>query len=234
MFNNYRNLSTAIHQDGFVIILIAAVITLIAAATLGKTFGWIGTILTLWCIFFFRNPIRSVPQIDDVVLSPADGIVVDVSYSKLPEEIDSEEKDQMLKISIFLNIFNVHVNRVPSDGKIKKLHYHNGKFLNASLDKASKENERQTILMKTNSGKEIAFVQIAGLLAKRIVCDLEEDMDVKAGERFGIIKFSSRMDIYLPKEITPRVSVGQTMIGGETIIAYLNDASGKKINFKQI
>jgi phosphatidylserine decarboxylase len=127
------------------------------------------------------------------------------------------------RISIFLNVFNVHVNRVPATGVIKKLNYHPGKFFNASLDKASIHNERQSVLMETKDGQEIAFVQIAGLIARRIICDLEENQQVESGNRFGIIRFGSRMDIYLPENVAPLVVVGQIAIGGETIIANLSN-----------
>ena len=128
----------------------------------------------------------------------------------------------MTKISIFLSVFNVHVNRVPADGKILKLHYTSGKFFNASSDKASKDNERQSVLMEMKNGTQIVFVQIAGLIARRIICDLEEENTVAIGERYGIIRFGSRVDLYLPRNIPSLVSPGQTCIGGETIIAEIN------------
>lgn len=230
MFKNYKDLSTAIHKDGIFIILLAAVATFLVSALFSYSIGWVFAFLTLWCMYFFRNPSRATPVIEDIVVSPADGIVTEVSYAKPPAEMQIQE--EMLKIGIFLNVFNVHVNRVPVDGKIIKLHYNPGKFFNASLDKASIHNERQTILMTSNSGKNIVFAQIAGFVARRIVCDLEEDMEVKAGERFGIIRFGSRVDVYLPKDAMPLTCVGQTMIGGETIIANLSDKSGKKVNFE--
>ena len=138
----------------------------------------------------------------------------------------------MIRVSIFLSVFNVHVNRVPADGKILTLHYHPGKFFNASMDKASIHNERQSMLMETSSGHKIAFVQIAGLIARRIVCDLEEGMKVLGGQRFGIIRFGSRVDVYLPVGTKLKVGEGHTMIGGETIIADLEDANKEEITFE--
>jgi phosphatidylserine decarboxylase len=221
----YNDLAKYIHKEGYVFIFLFAAASFIFS-TFSVKLGWIGFILTIWCIYFFRNPTRITPIGDTLVISPADGIVQNIVESKPPTELGMADED-MIRVSIFLSVFDVHVNRVPASGKITGVHYHPGKFLNASLDKASIHNERQSILMKTETGHEIAFVQIAGLIAKRIVCDLENGQEVKAGERFGIIRFGSRMDVYLPKKIHPLVAVGQTMIGGESIIA---DLSSKKVN----
>jgi phosphatidylserine decarboxylase len=221
----YNDLVKYIHKEGYVFIFLFAAASLVLS-TFSSKLGWIGFFLTIWCIYFFRNPTRVTPVGESLVISPADGIVQNIVSSKAPSELGMGD-EEMTRVSIFLSVFDVHVNRVPANGKITAVHYHPGKFLNASLDKASIHNERQSISMKTESGPDIAFVQIAGLIAKRIVCDLENGQEVKAGERFGIIRFGSRMDVYLPKKIQPLVAIGQTMIGGESIIA---DLSSKKAN----
>ncbi len=212
-----------INKEGYFFICTFAVLSFIIgmfASVLGK----IGAILTLWCIYFFRDPERVTPLGDNLVISPADGVIQDISEVAPPQELGMSD-EPLTKISIFLNVFNVHVNRVPASGKIISLVYHPGKFFNASLDKASIHNERQSVLMQaTTTGQQIAFVQIAGLIARRIICNLEENSSVSAGERFGIIRFGSRMDVYLPKGVLPQVMVGQTAIGGETILANLSTA----------
>lgn len=220
------SLGKIIHREGYIFIVIFAVVAVILGS-FSSFLGWIGFIATCWCAYFFRNPDRYVPQGEDLVVAPADGVVQNISNMVPPSELGLGNKE-MLKISIFLSVFNVHVNRVPSNGKILALHYNPGKFFNASLDKASKFNERQSILMETAKTKtKIAFVQIAGLIAKRIVCDLEEGTEVSVGERFGIIRFGSRVDVYLPVSSIPLVCTGQTIIGGETILA---DLAAKKIH----
>jgi phosphatidylserine decarboxylase len=221
----YNDLAKYIHREGYVFIFLFAAASCIFS-TFSAKLGWIGFILTIWCIYFFRNPTRITPAGDSLIISPADGVVQNITHSRPPAELGMGE-EELTRVSIFLSVFDVHVNRVPANGKVTAVHYHPGKFLNASLDKASIHNERQAILMKTDAGPEIAFVQIAGLIAKRIVCDLENGQEVKAGQRFGIIRFGSRMDIYLPKNIQPLVAIGQTMIGGESIIA---DLASKKVN----
>jgi phosphatidylserine decarboxylase len=226
----FQDLSKIIHKEGYIFIVIFAATTFILAS-LSSTLGWIGFIATGWCAYFFRNPERYTPINDDLVISPADGIVQRIMTTKPPAELGLPNED-MLRISIFLNVFNVHVNRVPATGKILQLHYNPGKFFNASLDKASLYNERQSVLMETHNKKKIAFIQIAGLIAKRIVCDLEEGMEVKAGERFGIIRFGSRMDVYLPLGTVALVGEGQTTIGAETILADLSGKASKPVKFE--
>ncbi len=230
MFKNYPDWTKAIHKEGHIFIIIFSAITFLFSSA-SATLGWICFIATAWCVYFFRNPERVVPDIKGCVVSPADGIVQSISNERPPAELGLDDKE-MLRVSVFLNIFNIHVNRIPTDGKIVTLHYHPGKFFNASLDKASVHNERQSVLMETNTGHKIVFVQIAGLLARRIVCELEENMSVKAGQRFGIIRFGSRVDVYLPIDTSIKVAVGQTMIGGETIIADLLEKKQTSINFE--
>ncbi len=173
---NYRNISTAIHKEGYIFIAICLFCTLFLS-TQNSNLAWIGFAITGFCIFFFRNPDRVAIVGDGFILSPADGIVVSITDSQAPSELGIDE--DMKKISIFLSPFNVHVNRIPIDGVVSKLHYNPGKFLNASLDKASKDNERQSILITTEKGVKIGVIQIAGMIARRIVCDLEENMNVK-------------------------------------------------------
>jgi phosphatidylserine decarboxylase len=213
----YSDFSKIIHREGYIFIISFAAVTFLLAS-FSSTLGWLGFIATMWCAYFFRNPDRFTPVGDDLIVSPADGIVQSITESVPPAELGLGDVE-MTKVSIFLNIFNVHVNRVPANGRILALHYNPGKFFNASLDKASIYNERQSVLMETKGGQQLAFVQIAGLIARRIVCELEENNEVKVGERYGIIRFGSRVDVYLPLKTAVQVTVGQTAIGGETIIA---------------
>ncbi len=221
-----KSVLPSIHKEGYIFILMFLAVTLLMASISDKL-GFIGIVLTLWCCYFFRNPERVVPLGDNLIVSPADGVVQKIEKVSPPKNLNMND-EPVTRVSIFLNVFNVHVNRVPATGVIKKLHYYPGKFFNASLDKASEFNERQEVLMEMPNGEQIAFSQIAGLVARRIVCDLEEKQSVKAGERFGIIRFGSRMDVYLPKGIEPLVEVGQTMVAGESVIADLNAPSLRK------
>lgn len=183
--------------------------------------GWIGLVLTVWCFYFFRDPERVTPDVSDLVISPADGTVQMITKVKAPEELGLGDQ-KFTRVSVFMSVFNVHVNRAPAEGKIIKSVYVPGKFFNATMDKASKENERQILSMKTKSGKDLCFVQIAGLVARRILCEATEGQEYKAGERFGLIRFGSRLDVYLPEGVEPQVCLGQTMIAGESIIANLD------------
>lgn len=206
-----------IHREGYKFILIFAIST-IALLLFSDVLGIAGIVLTAWCIFFFRDPERTIPVEEDVLVSPADGVVTRVEYGiEAPSEAEIEGK--VNKISIFLNVFNVHVNRVPISGKITKVEYSKGKFLSANLDDASIKNERSLAVLETHQGHKIAFAQVAGLVARRIVSDLKEGQVLKTGERYGIIRFGSRADIYLPESFKIKVLVGQTTIGGETVIA---------------
>lgn len=208
-----------INNDGWRFISIFAATTALLAI-IWLPLGVIGLILTVWCYYFFRDPDRVTPQIKDVVVSPADGTVQMITRVAGPEELGLNNKT-FNRISIFMSVFNVHVNRAPASGKIVRKAYIKGKFFNATLDKASKDNERQMLAMRTDCGKEIAFVQIAGLVARRIICYAKDGQQYQAGERFGHIRFGSRLDVYLPTDIEPQVCVGQTMIAGETILANL-------------
>ena len=182
--------------------------------------GWIGLVLTLWCVYFFRNPDRVTPEREGLIISPADGIVQMIAEVSPPEELDMGS-EPVVRVSVFMNVFDCHVNRIPCDGRIGKLVYVPGQFLNASLDKASEENERQMVRIDLDSGAFIGAVQIAGLIARRIVCYLEEDQTVLAGERFGLIRFGSRVDIYLPHGAVSHAVIGQKCVSGETVLADL-------------
>lgn len=209
-----------IHKEGWPFIAIFAAVTFILLL-ISNTLGIIGAVFTVWCIYFFRDPERFTPTDDNLVISPADGIVTAISDVSPPEELEMSEVP-LTRVSIFLNVFDVHVNRSPLSGKILKIWYFPGKFVNASLDKASEYNERQAIRMQVKGGREIAFVQIAGLIARRIVCDVQEGDELLAGQRYGMIRFGSRVDVYLPKGTVPLVSKGQRMIAGETVLADLS------------
>jgi phosphatidylserine decarboxylase len=206
-----------IHPAGWIFIAIAAFTSLVLGLFY-PPLGWLGLVITLWMVYFFRDPERVTPQDDSLIISPADGVVQLITKVPPPAELDMGS-EPVTRVSVFLNVFNVHVNRVPAGGTITKLHYYPGLFLNASLDKASTDNERQLVKVTTAKGQNIGFVQIAGLVARRIICDLKEGQQVQAGERFGLIRFGSRMDIYLPAGVEPSVLIGQTAIGGETVIA---------------
>jgi phosphatidylserine decarboxylase len=212
-----RHVLTPIHPDGWRFIAIAAVATLVFF-WLWTPLGWLGLLVTLWCAYFFRDPWRVTPTRDGLVVAPADGLVVSIGPAMPPVELEMGAAP-MTRIGIFLNVFDVHINRMPMSGRILKLAYHAGKFLNASLDKASEENERMAIRVATTEGPEIAVVQIAGLVARRIVCNLSAGQDAIAGQRFGLIRFGSRTDVYLPPSWPALVIPGQRVLGGETVIA---------------
>ncbi len=215
------NLLQIIHPDGWKFVAIFAAVSLMLAL-IGPNLGWIGLLLTAWCIYFFRNPARVVPQREGLLVSPADGVVCQI-LSVVPP-LDLELGDQPhTRVSIFLNVFDVHVNRVPMAGTVRKVIYHEGQFLNASFDKASDKNERNTVVLDSVTGERIAFTQIAGLIARRIKCEIEAQDTVETGQVFGLIRFGSRMDVYLPEGIEPLVIEGQRMIAGETVLADLKN-----------
>ena len=207
------------HPEGNKFVAIFAFITL-ALFLLWEPLGWIGVGLTVWCYYFFRDPERVTPDRPGVIVSPADGIVSLIEPAVPPAELGMADK-ALTRVSVFMNVFNCHVNRVPVAGEILNVAYRPGKFFNASLDKASEDNERNSLLVRTPAGLEFAVVQIAGLVARRIVCFVEPGVEMKIGERFGLIRFGSRVDVYLPDGIEPLVQVGQSMIAGETVLAQL-------------
>lgn len=214
-----------IHPDGWKFVAIFAIITGVLGY-FSDILLWLGIILTSWCIYFFRTPVRVTPLGDDFVISPADGKVILIKKVVPPASFDMFDQE-CYRVSIFLNVFDVHVNKVPISGTIEKVIYHPGKFLNASFDKASDDNERNTIVVKNDKGIKVAATQIAGLIARRIVCSVYEKSQVLAGQEFGLIRFGSRVDVYLPLGVEPLVVVGQRAIAGETILANL--ASGEKM-----
>ncbi|MDX5593722.1 phosphatidylserine decarboxylase [Pseudovibrio sp. SPO723] len=207
-----------IHREGYPFIAIAGVATLILGWFWSPLF-WIGLILTAWVCYFFRDPPRVTPVRDGLIVSPADGTVCLIGPAVPPRELDMGE-EPLMRVCIFMNVFNCHVNRAPMAGRITRVAYKAGKFLNAELDKASEHNERNGIVIE-NENARIGVVQIAGLVARRIVCFVKEGETISAGDRFGLIRFGSRLDVYMPYGTQPSVALGQTMIAGESIIADL-------------
>ena len=187
--------------------------------------GWLGTVLTLWCIYFFRDPPRVTPVRDGLIVAPADGLVSQITTAAPPRELGLGATP-LPRISIFMSVFNCHVNRSPVSGRVEKIVYTPGKFFNADLDKASADNERNSLVIATTAGPRIAVTQIAGLVARRIVCFVKEGQPVGVGERFGMIRFGSRLDVYLPDGTPPLVAVGQTALAGETVLADLFGGDG--------
>jgi phosphatidylserine decarboxylase len=206
-----------IHREGYPFLLAFGLATLVLFL-LWHPLGWIALIFTAWCAWFFRDPDRLTPRREGAIISPADGVICGVTSAAPPLELGLGDAAR-IRVSVFLNLFDVHVNRVPTDGVITAMHYTAGKFLNASFEKASEENERQAVAMKLPDGRDMAFVQVAGLVARRIKCNLVVGQAVTAGERFGIIRFGSRADLYLPFGYQPLVSVGERVSCGITILA---------------
>ena len=217
--DSVRSVLVPIHPEGWRFIGIFALVT-VFIGFFWSPFLFIGGVLTAWCAYFFRNPDRITPVREGLVISPADGVVQMIESAAPPPELEMGDVP-LTRISVFMNVFNVHVNRAPVDGQIAKLAYRPGKFLNASLDKASEHNERQSVKMTMTDGRDIAFVQIAGLVARRILIWVKEGQQLAAGERFGLIRFGSRVDVYLPEGVSPLVCVGQIAVAGETVIADL-------------
>jgi phosphatidylserine decarboxylase len=207
-----------IHKEGYPFIGIFAAVS-IFLMWLWSPLGWIGTILTVWCALFFRDPVRVTPQRDGLVISPADGRVSMITMALPPAELGLGDRP-LPRISVFMSVFNCHVNRSPIAGRVDRIAYRPGLFINAELDKASEDNERNSLVISTPQGR-IGVIQIAGLVAKRIVCFVKEGQALSAGERFGLIRFGSRLDVYLPVGTKALVSEGQTAIAGETILADL-------------
>ena len=208
-----------IRPEGRLFITIFFVIAIILF-NIAQFLGWIGVILVGWCIYFFRDPDRVTPKEPNLIISPADGVIQLVTNSTPPAELEMGHT-QMRRISIFMSVFDCHVNRSPIDGEVIKATYKPGKFLNASLDKSSEDNERQSLSLQNQDGVNIAVVQIAGLIARRIICWTKEGRQLRAGERFGMIRFGSRVDVYLPIKTRILAIPGQRTIGGETPIAQL-------------
>lgn len=218
-FSALETVMVPIHKAGWPFVAGFAAVSVILGVLWMPLF-WIGLLATSWCAFFFRDPPRVTPLGEGLVVSPADGRVQMITSALPPEELELGSVP-LPRISIFLNVFDVHINRVPVDGRVVAEAYRPGTFVNAALDKASDENERQLIGLETAAGQRLGLVQIAGLVARRIVCRLEVGQNVRAGERFGLIRFGSRVDVFLPAGTAPLVAVGQRAIGGETVLADL-------------
>lgn len=222
LFDTIRLVVAPPHRAGHVFIGIGAGIAFVGLFV-GAWLFWLGLAFVAFCLFFFRDPERVPPADRHAVLAPADGRVIMVSPAIPPPELGMGDTPRW-RVSIFLSVLDVHVNRVPVDGTITRIAYRPGKFVNAALDKASTDNERNALAIRLADGREIAVVQIAGLIARRILCEVREGEHVNAGARFGIIRFGSRTDLYLPEGVMPLVAEGQTMIGGETVLARLEAA----------
>ncbi len=216
MIDSIRRQMTPVHPAGYVFIAGFAV----ATAILGWFFeplGWIGAILTAWCVYFFRDPARVTPVDETLVISPADGIISSIGFFRPPPELGLGA-EPMQRISVFMSVFDCHVNRMPVAGRIAKVAYKPGKFLSADLDKASEDNERNSLVVDGAQGR-FGVVQIAGLVARRIICFSKQGESLAAGTRFGLIRFGSRVDVYLPPGARPLVSLGAKAIAGETVLA---------------
>jgi len=205
-----------IHKEGYRFLAIAIIITFILLL-ISKFLGFIGILLTIWVYYFFRDPDRVSIQNENFLVSPADGLISKISEVEGPVELNLENK-KFTKVSIFMNVFNCHVNRSPVSAKVEEIFYKPGKFLNATLDKSSEENERNYYRLKTLDGEEVIIVQIAGLIARRIVCEVNESQEVEQGERIGMIRFGSRVDIYFNNRKL-LVREGQNVTAGESLIA---------------
>jgi len=205
-----------IHQEGYKFLVIAILITIFLYFFNGFL-GLVSLVLTVWVYYFFRDPERVPINDDNYLVSPADGLVVQVQETEGPKELGLENK-KFTKISIFMNVFDCHVNRIPCDGKVSEILYKSGKFLNASLDKASEDNERNYYKIINSKGEDIIVVQIAGLIARRIVCEISKDQDLKQGDRIGMIRFGSRVDVYF-ENYTSLVKMNQKTVAGETLLA---------------
>ena len=205
-----------LHKEGYRFLVIAAVVTFILLL-ISNFFGILSFIITIWVYYFFRDPERFPINDKNYLLSPADGVVSQITEVNGPIELGLENK-KFTRVSIFMNVFDCHVNRIPSSGKIDKIFYKSGKYINASLDKASDENERNYVKMTNSNGDELVLVQIAGLIARRIVCEIKENDETKQGNKFGMIRFGSRVDLYF-ENYQLMVNINQKTVAGETIIA---------------
>jgi phosphatidylserine decarboxylase len=215
------------HREGYRFVAIFAAITLVLF-WIWDPLGWLGVGATVWCYYFFRDPKRSVPQGRGLIVSPADGVVSLIERAVPPPELGAGN-DALTRVSVFMSVFNCHVNRAPIAARVLKMAYRPGKFLNASLDKASIDNERNSLLLELPDGRHLIVVQIAGLVARRIVPFVSEGQGLRTGERFGLIRFGSRLDVYLPDGVEPLVALGQTMVAGETVLAELDRELPRRI-----
>jgi phosphatidylserine decarboxylase len=221
IYDSIRSQFVPITPEGYPFIGVFALVSLVLF-WIWTPLGWLGTLATLWCIYFFRDPPRVTPVREGLVVTPADGRVSQITTAAPPHELGLGATP-LLRISIFMSVFDCHVNRSPVAGQIEKIVYQPGKFFNADLDKASADNERNSLVIKAGD-IHVAVVQIAGLVARRIVCVARAGQAIGAGERFGMIRFGSRLDVYLPAATTPLVAIGQASIAGETVLADLRQA----------
>jgi phosphatidylserine decarboxylase len=212
----------SVHPEGYKFAGIAAIVSLLFFIFVAEWLGWIGVIITIWILAFFRDPIRTTPKDARMIVAPADGLVTMIATVAPPRELIGEgalAPDPVTRVSIFMSVFDVHINRSPIAGSISRVVYISGKFLSADLDKASEENERQHILVESKDGMRIGFTQIAGMVARRIVPFVKPGDIIAAGQRVGLIRFGSRVDVYLPAGTSPQVLLGQRTIAGETVLA---------------
>ena len=212
----FNTIFPKIHKEGYKFLAISILATFVVLL-FSKFLGFLLILITVWVYYFFRDPERYPINDDNYLVSPADGLITDISEKSGPEELRLENTSYT-RVSVFMNVFNCHVNRLPSSGKVEEIYYKPGKFLNASLDKASEENERNYFKIKLINGEEIIIVQIAGLIARRIVCEVEQGQNLKQGERIGMIRFGSRVDIYF-KNKKVLAKLGQNVVSGESLIA---------------
>ena len=227
MLSSIYSVLTPIHREGYRFVAIFAAASLILFLTGFEALGWLAAVLTVWCAYFFRDPERITPLREGLIVSPADGRISAIEEVPPPAELDLGSAPRQ-RVSIFMNVFDVHVNRSPVDGRIARIAYVPGKFLNAELDKSSADNERQAFTIELAGGRRIGVVQIAGLLARRIVRFANEGDAVATGQRIGLIRFGSRVDIYLPEGQMPFVCSGQRSIAGETVLADLMTNEGPR------
>ncbi|MGV2980990.1 phosphatidylserine decarboxylase [Camelimonas sp. ID_303_24] len=227
IYNSVRETLVPIHKEGYPFIAIGVVASLLLG-WLWEPLGWIGALITLWICYFFRDPVRVTPQDEGLVISPADGRVSSIVEVVPPPEL-ALGTEPMLRISVFMNVFDVHVNRAPVAGQVRRIAYTPGLFLNADLDKASEDNERSAMVIETPRGP-VGVVQIAGLIARRIVGFVQEGDALTTGQRYGLIRFGSRVDVFLPKSVTPLVGLNQRAVAGETVLADLR-AEGPRRTF---
>jgi len=219
--NMMKVIAVPMHPEGRKFVAIFAVITAALWLVWAPLF-WLGVGMTVWCYYFFRDPVRSVAQKPGLILSPADGVISLITKTVPPTEMLLGDKP-LTRVSVFMNVFNCHVNRAPMAGEVIAITYHHGKFVNASLDKASEHNERNSITVEGADKIRIGVTQIAGLVARRIVCFTKVGNGLSMGERFGLIRFGSRLDVFLPDGIEPAVGLGQTAVAGETVLAHLGE-----------
>lgn len=220
-----------VHREGYPFVLAFAAVTLVLFLLGLDPLAWVAVVLTLWCAYFFRDPERVTPTRKGLIISPADGRISAITEVIPPPELDLP-REKHVRISVFMNVFDVHVNRAPMEGRITRLAYVPGAFLNAELDKASEDNERQALTLDVGTGQPIGVVQIAGLVARRIVKFVDEGERLLVGQRFGLIRFGSRVDVYLPTAVKPLACVGQRAIAGETVLADMNAAEDARLGRK--